>query len=544
MRNIQGICKLVPINVFEKELILSNPITSTQLKDVINEWVQKQDDFWPLELTTNILFDSLECVYAPFWLINASASGSWSASIGRDYVRYEICSACKGTRGRHGKDIWGDPQFYECSVCNGSGQQKITYTEWVSQSGVANANIENRILSNINDTNFLKCGKRDFRGNAKVLVPPFPEDIFVLQPQNSSSDSGEKKARDLIHEDIYQNSRKSSSRLGRVRDLQIAYVNIEKAESKTWLYPIFIGKYTYDEKDHIIQVDGVTEKLYIEIPKIVRKKRIQKIAKISGVLFAIFGSFYLLFSGIDLLINFIRNQNEPTLTQVNTPSPTITPKIMNSDILEENSSENTSNIFEEDFDSYSLGTTPSGWITRGLNEIKPITVTTAKDGDNAIFFPGKQNTYSDKWLLKNDFALSAPFTLITKLNFQDSVADRAGITFAWDDDTWDRIDIQANVYHNNIEVRSIEDGTISSDIIITKLKDIKINKSVPYWLKILVKEEGENNWVIYIYWSSDGNDYDLVQTAKGMNKTSGLFGLSTAGPNFPNVLFDDIQIYK
>jgi hypothetical protein len=115
-----------------------------------------------------------------------------------------------------------------------------------------------------------------------------------------------------------------------------------------------------------------------------------------------------------------------------------------------------STIYFDDFSGYPAGQAPAGWLQRGASDMITATVEDIGGGGpahQALYFPEVPFQYWDKWTLKDGVVLSGSYTVTVKMNFQASVADRAGLTIAWDDATWDRIDIQPNVYGQDIEFR-------------------------------------------------------------------------------------------
>src|SRR5262249_2755514 len=107
----------------------------------------------------------------------------------------------------------------------------------------------------------------------------------------------------------------------------------------------------------------------------------------------------------------------------------------------------TANYFD-DFSGYTPGAPPTGWLLRGADQVTP-TVKEVGGSDPSyrlVDFPEVPWQYWDRWLLKDGLMLSSFYTVTVKLNFQNSVADRAGLTIAWNDTNSNRIDIQPNVY--------------------------------------------------------------------------------------------------
>ena len=132
--------------------------------------------------------------------------------------------------------------------------------------------------------------------------------------------------------------------------------------------------------------------------------------------------------------------------------------------------------------------------------------------------------------------------LKVKLNFQNQVADRAGITIAWDDANSDHIDIQPNVYGQDIEFRITYNGSVKSNVQINNLRKIPVVAGNNYWLKIETKDGGSGNGQVNVYWSTDDVNYQLVVVTTGIANLTGLAGIGTAGPHLPNVIFDDFQV--
>lgn len=125
------------------------------------------------------------------------------------------------------------------------------------------------------------------------------KEISIYEPINADRDAGNRIAEQMIREAVSGNARSAARSLGKVRNLNIAYVNIEALESHVWLYPIFSGNYHFEEVEHMIQIDGVTGKLFIEVPKSVKKKRFLKFAKIAGIVLAAIATLSLLVGGIN-----------------------------------------------------------------------------------------------------------------------------------------------------------------------------------------------------------------------------------------------------
>ena len=126
------------------------------------------------------------------------------------------------------------------------------------------------------------------------------------------------------------------------------------------------------------------------------------------------------------------------------------------------------------------------------------------------------------------------------------VADRAGLTIAWNDANGDRIDIQPNVYGDDIEFRVTYTGPIHSKVVVTGPASqgggLPINANTDYWLRVSATSTGPGNGQVIVYWSTDGIHFMAVETATGIADLTGLVGVGTAGPHLPHTYFDDFQV--
>jgi hypothetical protein len=203
----------------------------------------------------------------------------------------------------------------------------------------------------------------------------------------------------------------------------------------------------------------------------------------------------------------------------------------------------TSNYFD-DFSRYAPGLPPYSWIMRGTDQITPTIIEVGGSGSayRLVSFPEVPWQYWDKWLLKGGLILSGSFTVETKMQFRNSVADRAGLTIAWNNTNWDRIDIQPNVYGDDIEFRVTYTGPNPSTVAVSTLASITVNAYTDYWLKVVANDLGPGQGIVDVYWSANHVQYIHVLHATGLANLTGMVGLSTAGPHMPNTYFDDFQV--
>mgnify|MGYP003376499485 CR=1 FL=1 len=251
---------------------ISKPaISYAQVKDLIDAWIAKQDQFWPKDLTGEVLVKNVNVLYAAHWILSGEASGTWSASIGVDRTEYIPCNNCSG-RGRYrAADMFGDMKDFPCPKCDARGVQERTRLEWHSQSGVARGRVGQVIVENVASNTEIRCGKRDKKASEYKLDPNNSISVFV--PEGIDQTIGLAKAKDMVVSSLNSDANNAASGLGRVQDLRLGRVDIERLDARTWLYPIYAGRYEYDGNSHLIEVDGITGKMHLEEPKSVSSQR-------------------------------------------------------------------------------------------------------------------------------------------------------------------------------------------------------------------------------------------------------------------------------
>ena len=196
----------------------------------------------------------------------------------------------------------------------------------------------------------------------------------------------------------------------------------------------------------------------------------------------------------------------------------------------------------DDFSSYAPGQPPNGYIIRGASGVTPTIQNVG--GTNLLNFPAVSGEYWDSWVLKDGLTLCNSYTVTAKLNFQTS-GDRGGVTIAWNDANWDRIDIQPNIYFQNIEFHLTYTGSIPSSPSVTgpalNRYSLPMNVGSDYWLRIVATSAGPGQCQVIVYWSTDGTNFTPEVTATGLATVTGQAGVGTSGPNLPNVYFENFQ---
>jgi hypothetical protein len=224
----------------------------------------------------------------------------------------------------------------------------------------------------------------------------------------------------------------------------------------------------------------------------------------------------------------------PTVTHPPPPSPTPSPVVTCNTPSGSN--------FSDNYSGYPTGQFPNGYVHRGESGVSP-TIQQA-NGQHIFNFPYVSNQLWDAWGLWPNLTLCNSYTVTTKLNFQTS-GDRGGITIGWQDSNWNRIDIQINIYWQDIEFRITYAGSIKANPVVTgpglKNGSLPVTPTNDYWLRVVGSSSEPSKGQILVYLSSDGVNYTQEVTATGLADITGWCGVSTAGPNLPNVWFENFQ---
>lgn len=164
------------------------------------------------------------------------------------------------------------------------------------------------------------------------------------------------------------------------------------------------------------------------------------------------------------------------------------------------------------------------------------------NGANVFNFPYVGNQYWDAWGLWPNLTMCNAYTVTTRLNFQTS-GDRGGLTIGWNDTNWNRIDIQVNIYWQDIEFRITYNGPNPSNPVVTgpglTQGSLPVTPGNDYWLRVVASSTGPGQGQVLVYLSSDGVNFTQEVTATGLADITGWCGVSTAGPNLPNVWFEN-----
>ncbi|GJM42993.1 MAG: hypothetical protein DHS20C20_32750 [Ardenticatenaceae bacterium] len=162
----------------------------------------------------------------------------------------------------------------ECTTCNGSGRVEKTETIWNNQSGFVEATVDGHIVENYDQEQInLKCGKRKFSVDSSWLSADVLEKYDVISPLQTDSEVGEQLAEKITCHQTEEEAHRIASQMGQVKNLQVVNLQTQNLGAYLWLYPLLLGQYAYDEELWQLQIDGVTGKMWGDVPKSVKGKQ-------------------------------------------------------------------------------------------------------------------------------------------------------------------------------------------------------------------------------------------------------------------------------
>jgi len=264
---------LLSPTVFEGTVSICSPKTTKEsLINLVTPWIQKQGKHWPSEITASVIIDNISLIYFAHWVVSGQGEASWSGSVG---VYHQVPDRCNRCNGRGYYTPFYETKEQRCPDCGGTGRGFRQEIFWNSQSGYVNAEVTGRLTQNYDGE--LHCGSRDVTAPAKPFDKASVTSYTVYQPQNTTGLDGIDRARVEVIEQLQTDANIMAGRMGdRVRDLVLANIQVTGLKARTWLYPIWLGTYQYDDEELIIQVDGITGEVWADIPKAVKDLRNQE----------------------------------------------------------------------------------------------------------------------------------------------------------------------------------------------------------------------------------------------------------------------------
>jgi murein DD-endopeptidase MepM/ murein hydrolase activator NlpD len=182
--------------------------------------------------------------------------------------------------------------------------------------------------------------------------------------------------------------------------------------------------------------------------------------------------------------------------------------------------------FSDDFSSYPLGSTPSGWTQYGTTAITPTVVEYGGTGASfqRLRFPAYTAESTSKFLIRDD-QVGTNITATVKLNFQTS-NDGGGLIVAWQD-TGNYIAILPNPFWDEIVVWEFANGQLRSATNPGGRFSIPINTNQDYWLRVVTSQDQTGAKQLEVYWSTDGQNFTQQSTATHLANLTGGFGVGT-----------------
>lgn len=218
----------VSSKIFEGKVIISPPIDLAKAKKFAHRDAGKMVG-WPKDEPVEIVSKNLRCVYLAHWIVSGEASGQWSALVGKEYKR--------------------------------------------SISGLANGYVKGKVIENYakydkDEESFYLLGQREFQAQ-KMPFDSNSRKVEVIKPATHTYDAGRKIAEKAIESDAssdgYDVARKATPE-GSVDKYRLGYLSYRNVDFTTWLYPVYIGTYTYKDREYCVKIDGITGHTTIDKP--------------------------------------------------------------------------------------------------------------------------------------------------------------------------------------------------------------------------------------------------------------------------------------
>ena len=248
--------------------------------DLIANW-QRKRKLWPSEISIRKLSEHLTSIYVPFWIVNGNAEGQFNALVTMEYKRFRPCSKCN-ERGKL-KDDWTSIN------CSGSGEEEVKDYKRENKSGFARGQVSNLPVKNYDESFSLRFPKgpfwvnkiKDIFLNVGKIALSFDDKLTSVIPISTSINEGRKIARNLVFESLAEDAKKSAKHgvysLHKVTIYDETFISLG---AKMWLYPQYVSVYEYGGESYVVQVDGITKKLFIQKPKGLQGKQFAQNVKI------------------------------------------------------------------------------------------------------------------------------------------------------------------------------------------------------------------------------------------------------------------------
>lgn len=221
--------KFVSSKIFEGKVTISEPIALLKAKKFAQNDAKSMVG-WPKDLSKEVVSHNLRCIYLAHWVVSGEGSGQWSALAG--------------------------------------GQSKRSVSG-VARDAISGKVIENYAKSYEDEEKFPLLGKRDFKARETLVDPNKHQEVDVIKPVGSTFEAGRKIAESAVESavwsDGYDVAKKADSE-GSVDKYRLGYLSYSNISFRTWLYPVYVGTYSYKDREYGVKVDGITGQTTIDKP--------------------------------------------------------------------------------------------------------------------------------------------------------------------------------------------------------------------------------------------------------------------------------------
>jgi hypothetical protein len=257
--------------------------TGSRLLEAASSWISEQGRYWDASIPAKQLVQSLQLFYLPYWVLNIRGSAAWSARIPKP-GEMKTCTRCNGS----GKEVTAT-MSQTCPACDGVGQIEDPATRGFTKlEGHVRKTLNRVLVPNFSETLKLDAPK------TTVSTLPFSEERAAggqLARFTTSQEEAQTRANDQLLAALEReaqaeaNEQAKTVKQEKAEDLDLLNVVVEDHQvEEIWFYPVYIGTYEHLREHLAVQVDGITGKMYAELPQQIRAVK-QRHADIGGSIF-------------------------------------------------------------------------------------------------------------------------------------------------------------------------------------------------------------------------------------------------------------------
>ncbi len=325
--------------------VIKHKVTDEKISFIVSNWTQKT--LWPQELNEQVLLAKKEIIFIPYLEINGDVSTHYHVDVGTYYKAYNDCTKCNRTgkvekvssvavyagreigkcstchgKGRmltgsnsfgptygicivcHGSGTYdAGPKYRKekkvdiitCSKCKGRGEVEVTLTSWKNITNQGNVSIRNFDVGILTNEK-IHCGDRILNKSDYDLATKI-DGLKIYKIHDFSKDKS--YFLNKTHNVIQKQVQSEADTLGdKVKNVHISDEVISTLKYNLYLYPIITSSFEYQNEQHILEIDGITGKLYVEVPKTIKTARLKRTAKLVVISTA-------LLIAVTLIINLI-----------------------------------------------------------------------------------------------------------------------------------------------------------------------------------------------------------------------------------------------